>query len=120
MALVADEYGGISGVITIEDILEQIVGEIEDETDEHEQAQIRHKIDGIFTVEAITEIDDFNEFFDVGLADDEFDTVGGLVLHAFGRLPNVDETVTIDGFGFKVAAGDKRKITALEVKKIAL
>jgi magnesium and cobalt transporter len=120
MAIVVDEYGGVSGLLTIEDILEEIVGEIEDETDEHEQAQIRHKIDGIFTVEAITEIDDFNEFFDVGLADDEFDTVGGLVLHAFGRLPNIDETITIDGFGFKVVAGDKRKITILEVKKITL
>ena len=63
---------------------------------------------------------DFNEFFDVGLADDEFDTVGGLVLHAFGRLPSIDETITIEGFGFKVVAGDKRKITTLEVKKITL
>jgi magnesium and cobalt transporter len=120
MAIVVDEYGGVSGLLTIEDILEEIVGEIEDETDEHEQAQIRHKIDDIFTVEAITEIDDFNEFFDVGLADDEFDTVGGLVLHAFGRLPGIDETITVDGFGFKVVTGDKRKITTLEVKKITL
>lgn len=120
MAIVVDEYGGVSGLLTIEDILEEIVGEIEDETDEHEQAQIRHKIDDIFTVEAITEIDDFNEFFDVGLADDEFDTVGGLVLHAFGRLPSIDETITVDGFGFKVVTGDKRKITSLEVKKITL
>lgn len=120
MAIVVDEYGGVSGLLTIEDILEEIVGEIEDETDEHEQAQIRHKADGVFTIEAITEIDDFNEFFDVGLADDEYDTVGGLVLHAFGRLPKVDETIVVDGFGFKVIAGDSRKITTLEVKKIAL
>lgn len=120
MAIVVDEYGGVSGLLTIEDILEEIVGEIEDETDEHEQSPIRHKINGLFTVEAITEIDDFNEFFDVGLADDEFDTVGGLVLHAFGRLPNIDESVTIDGFEFTVIAGDKRKITELEVKKISL
>jgi len=119
MAIVVDEYGGVSGLLTIEDILEEIVGEIEDETDEHEEAPILPTESGSFNVEAITEIDDFNEFFDVGLADDEFDTVGGLVLHAFGRLPEINESIDIDGFSFKVTDGDNRKITRLEVTKIS-
>ena len=119
MAIVVDEYGGVSGLLTIEDILEEIVGEIEDETDEHEEAPILPTESGSFNVEAITEIDDFNEFFDVGRADDEFDTVGGLVLHAFGRLPEINESIDIDGFSFKVTDGDNRKITQLEVTKIS-
>lgn len=118
MAVVVDEYGGVSGLVTIEDILELIVGEIEDETDDHEEASILPTESGAFTVEAITEISDFNEFFDVGLADDEFDTVGGLVLHALGRLPELGETITIDNFHFKVTGGDNRKITQLEVTKV--
>ena len=118
MAIVVDEYGGMSGLVTIEDILEEIVGEIEDETDDHEEASILPTESGAFTVEAITEISDFNEFFDVGLADDEFDTVGGLVLHALGRLPELGETITIDNFHFKVTGGDNRKITQLEVTKV--
>ena len=118
MAIVVDEYGGVSGLVTIEDILEEIVGEIEDETDDHEEASILPTESGAFTVEAITEISDFNEFFDVGLAYDEFDTVGGLVLHALGRLPELGETITIDNFHFKVTGGDNRKITQLEVTKV--
>ena len=117
MAIVVDEYGGVSGLLTIEDILEEIVGEIEDETDEHEPEQIRATSDNQFQVEAITEISSFNEFFDVGLADDEFDTVGGLVVHAFGRLPDIGEITSIENFDFKVIAGDNRKITLLEVTK---
>ena len=117
MAIVVDEYGGVSGLLTIEDILEEIVGEIEDETDEHEPEQIRATSDNQFQVEAIAEISSFNEFFDVGLADDEFDTVGGLVVHAFGRLPDIDETTSIENFDFKVIAGDNRKITLLEVTR---
>ena len=117
MAIVVDEYGGVSGLLTIEDILEEIVGEIEDETDEHEPEQIRATSDNQFQVEAIAEISSFNEFFDVGLADDEFDSVGGLVVHAFGRLPDIDETTSIENFDFKVIAGDNRKITLLEVTK---
>ena len=117
MAMVVDEYGGVSGLLTIEDVLEEIVGEIEDETDEHEPEQISASGDNQFQVEAITEISDFNEFFDVGLADDEFDTVGGLVVHAFGRLPKINETTRIENFDFKVVTGDNRKITQLEVTK---
>lgn len=119
MAIVIDEYGGVSGLLTIEDVLEEIVGEIEDETDEHGPEQIR-KIDAnCYTVDAITEIADFNEYFDVGLPDDEFDTVAGLIIDALGRLPAVADTVVINDFHFTVVAGDRRKITQLEVTRIA-
>ena len=103
MAIVVDEYGG--------------VGEIEDETDEHEPEQIRKLGDNLYSVDAIAEIADFNEYFDVGLPDDEFDTVGGIVVHALGRLPKVDETVSIENFDFTVIAADKRKVTLLQVSK---
>ena len=117
MAIVVDEYGGVSGLLTIEDVLEEIVGEIEDETDEHEAEQIRNIGDNLFSVEAITEIDDFNEFFDIGFSDDEFDTVGGLVVQAFGHLPKIGESVSIENCNFKVIDGDNRKVDSLEVSK---
>ena len=119
MAIVVDEYGGVSGLLTIEDVLEEIVGEIEDETDEEEAEQIRQIDDNLYRIEAITEIDDFNEYFDIGFSDDEFDTVGGLVVHKFGRLPDIGESVSIENFDFKVVDGDSRKINLLEVKKNA-
>ena len=115
MAIVIDEYAGVSGLLTIEDILEEIVGEIEDETDEAEPEQIIALKNNKYSVDAITEISDFNEYFDVGLPDDEFDTVGGLVIDAFGRLPEINEVETIDKFKFKVIAGDSRKITRVQV-----
>jgi magnesium and cobalt transporter len=117
MAMVVDEYGGVSGLLTIEDVLEEIVGEIEDETDEHEAVQISKVSDDLYRVEAITEIEDFNEFFDIGFSDDEFDTVGGLVVHTFGRLPEIGESTSIENFDFKVIDGDSRKINMLEVSK---
>lgn len=117
MAMVVDEYGGVSGLLTIEDVLEEIVGEIEDETDEYEAEQIRKIDNNLYSVEAITEIDDFNEYFDLGFSDDEFDTLGGLVVHAFGHLPKIGETISIENFDFKVVDGDKRKINLLEVRK---
>jgi magnesium and cobalt transporter len=119
MAIVIDEYGGVSGLLTIEDVLEEIVGEIEDETDEYEPEQIRRLAENCFSIDAVTDIADFNEFFDVGLPDDEFDTVGGLVINAFGRLPSLKEKVTIDKFTFTVTGGDKRKITQLDVSKVS-
>ena len=119
MAIVVDEYGGVSGLLTIEDVLEEIVGEIEDETDEEEAEQISQIGDNLYRIEAITEIDDFNEYFDIGFSDDEFDTVGGLVVHKFGRLPDIGESVSIENFDFKVIDGDSRKINLLEVKKNA-
>ena len=118
MAIVIDEYAGVSGLLTTEDILEEIVGEIEDETDEAEPEQIIALKNNKYSVDAITEISDFNEYFDVGLPDDEFDTVGGLVIDAFGRLPEINEVETIDKFKFKVIAGDSRKITRVQVSLI--
>ena len=117
MAIVVDEYGGVSGLLTIEDVLEEIVGEIEDETDEQESAPIQVMSANLFSVSAITEIEVFNEFFDVGLADDEYDTVGGLVLQGFGRLPEINEEITISGFDFKVTNADRRKIISLSVRQ---
>ena len=118
MAIVIDEYAGVSGLLTIEDILEEIVGEIEDETDEAEPEQIIALKNNKYSVDAITELSDFNEYFDVGLPDEEFDTVGGLVIDAFGRLPEINEVETIDKFKFKVIAGDSRKITRVQVSLI--
>lgn len=116
MAIVVDEYGGVAGLITIEDVLEQIVGEIEDEHDaEEDDGNIRPFSDNGYIVKALTPIDDFNEFFDVGLPDDLFDTIGGLVTQRFGHLPQKDEQVELDGFSFKVLSADNRRIRLLQV-----
>ena len=117
MAIIVDEYSGVSGLLTIEDVLEEIVGEIEDETDEHEPEQILQMAENCYSVEAITTIDDFNEFFDVGIPDDDCDTIGGLVINAFGHLPNIGEKIQIDNFDFKVLNCDNRKVTLLEVNR---
>lgn len=117
MAIVIDEYGGIAGLITIEDVLEQIVGDIEDEHDEDEdEGNIKAFEDDGFIVKALTPIEDFNEHFDVGLPDDEFDTIGGLVTREFGHLPDKGETVRIDTFTFTVLASEHRRIRLLQVK----
>jgi magnesium and cobalt transporter len=118
MAIVVDEYGGVSGLLTIEDVLEEIVGEIEDETDEDEAEQIQQISENCYRVEAIMEVDDFNEYFDIGFPDDDCDTVGGLVINAYGQLPEIGENIRIENFNFKVIGGDNRKITLLEVSKI--
>ena len=117
MAIVLDEYGGVSGLLTIEDVLEEIVGEIEDETDEQEAEQIQQIAENCYRVEAIVEIDDFNEYFDIGFPDDDCDTVGGLVINAFGQLPEIGESVSIEEFHFKVIEGDNRRISLLEVSR---
>ena len=118
MAVVVDEYGGIAGLITIEDILEEIVGEIEDETDEEEQngAMIRLQQDGSHLIDALTPIEDFNEHFDTGVSNDEFDTIGGIIVQAFGKMPKVDETIEVNGFTFRVAEGDSRQVKLLEMQ----
>lgn len=118
MAVVVDEYGGVAGLITIEDVLEQIVGEIEDETDiDDDDGNIRPFDDNGFIVKALTPIEDFNEYFDVGLPDDDFDTIGGLVTQRFGHLPRKDESVDLDDFTFKVLAADNRRIRLLQVSR---
>lgn len=116
MAIVVDEYGGIAGLITIEDILEEIVGDIEDETDEDEGAMIRPQEDNCYLVDALTPIEDFNEHFDTGISDEEFDTIGGIIVQAFGRMPKVDESVRVDNFIFRVAEGDNRQVKLLEMR----
>ncbi|MFO6422882.1 CNNM family magnesium/cobalt transport protein CorC [Motilimonas sp. KMU-193] len=118
MAIVVDEYGGVSGLVTIEDILELIVGEIEDETDAEDtpQEDIRRISKRHYSVRALTPIEDFNEEFKVNFADDEQDTIGGMVMHAFGHLPARGESIEIDGFTFKVVSADKRRLIQLQVK----
>lgn len=115
MAIVIDEYGGVAGLVTIEDVLEEIVGEIEDETDVETDAFIRKLDASAFLVKALTPIDDFNEEFDSSFSDDEFDTIGGLIMQQFGRLPGRNETVVLEGFEFKVINADQRKIHSLRV-----
>lgn len=118
MAIVVDEFGGVSGLVTIEDILELIVGEIEDEYDagEDEQEQIRRVSKSVFAVHGLTPIEEFNDYFDTSFSDDEVDTVGGLVMHAFGHLPKKGEAVTLAGFTFKVVHADRRRLLQLQVK----
>ena len=114
IAIVVDEYGGVSGMVTIEDVLEQIVGEIEDEFDfdETEDNIIQDK-NGHFRVKASTEIEDFNEFFKVAFSNEEFSTIGGLIIHAFGHLPKRDEKITFQGFKITVLRADSRKLYSI-------
>lgn len=118
MAIVIDEYGGVAGLVTIEDVLEEIVGEIEDETDIDEDEFIRQITDSEFFVKALTPIDEFNEYFQTALSDEEFDTIGGLVIQAFGHMPARNETTSFNGFSFKVIHADQRKIQSLRVSKL--
>jgi len=116
MAIVVDEYGGVSGLITIEDVLEEIVGEIDDEYDEEEEALILPIADKRYQVQALTPIDDFNEMFESELSDDDYGTVGGLLLAEFGRVPEYDDIVTLeDRFEFRVTRADNRRIITLEM-----
>ena len=118
MALVIDEYGSVAGLVTIEDVLEEIVGEIEDETDIETDAFIRKIGTGDYLVKALTPIDDFNDEFGVDFSDDEFDTIGGLVMQQFGYLPSLNETATMEGLEFKVIGADQRKIESLLVRAL--
>ncbi|CUR44646.1 Magnesium and cobalt efflux protein CorC [Alloalcanivorax xenomutans] len=116
MAIVVNEYGGIAGLVTIEDVLEQIVGEIEDEHDiEEDDYLIKDLENGEHTVKALTPIEDFNEHFQCELSDEEFDTIGGLVMHAFGRLPGREESIDLGPFQFTVLSADGRTIRLLRV-----
>lgn len=120
IALVVDEYGGVSGMVTIEDVLEQIVGEIEDEFDADEtEANIMPESEGRFRVKALTEIEDFNAVLGVSVSADEFDTVGGLVVNKFGRVPKRGEQVSFAGLKFIVLRADSRRVHTLLVIKTA-
>ena len=115
MAMAIDEFGGVSGLVTIEDILELIVGDIEDEYDEVEDRDIRRLSPSVYSVRALTPVEDFNEIFGTSFSDDEMDTIGGLVMQYFGRLPIRGEMITIDGYQFKVTIVDRRRIIQLHV-----
>jgi magnesium and cobalt transporter len=115
LAIVVDEYGGVAGMVTIEDVLEQIVGEIEDEHDIDEDTFIRKYSDVNYTVKALTPIEDFNEYFETGFSDEEFDTIGGLVTHKLGRLPKRGETIILDSMSFQVINADNRRIHLMKV-----
>lgn len=116
MALVVDEYGGVSGLVTIEDVIEQIVGDIDDEFDVEDDHNIRKEAERQFTVRGVTRIDEFNDYFGAHLSEEEgFDTVAGLLMKQFGRLPRRGESATIDCFEFRVTRADRRRIDALRV-----
>ena len=117
MAIVIDEYGGVAGLVTIEDVLEQIVGEIDDEHDDAEDpyALIAAQADGQYLVDALTPISDFNARFGADFDDDEYDTIGGLITAAIGHLPEAGEELTLSRFGFRVARADARRLHTLHV-----
>src|SRR5262245_1488041 len=119
IAIVVDEYGGVSGLVTIEDVLEQIVGDIEDEYDfDDSEDNIVREQGGLYRVKAQTEIADFNQVFGTKYSDADFDTVGGLVLHRFGRLPRRGEAITIDGLRVQVLRSDSRRLHVLQVHRL--
>ena len=118
MAVVVDEYGGVSGLATIEDVLEQIVGEIDDEHDADSAPPIQPQDGGKFAVQALTRIEEFNEFFNTEISDADYDTVGGLVMHELGRLPRRGEQLEYAGLRFKVLRGDRRRLHTLEVTRL--
>ena len=123
MAIVVDEYGGVSGLLTIEDVLEEIVGEIDDEHDPEEAEFIAPDTDiderPCFAVRALTRIEDFNDYFGCELTDDDdYETIGGLVMHELGRLPQLGESLTFGGFIFRVTEADSRRIDALQVNRL--
>ncbi len=117
MAIVVDEYGGVAGLVTIEDVLEQIVGEIDDEHDEavDDSKLIAVQADGQYVVDALTPIEDFNARFGASFPDDEYDTIGGLVTEAIGHLPETGEELTLDRFVFRVIRADARRVQAFRV-----
>ncbi|WP_126453175.1 HlyC/CorC family transporter [Sulfuriflexus mobilis] len=118
MAIVVDEYGGVAGLVTIEDVLEQIVGDIEDEHDFDENAAILKLNNDEFTVKALTEVDEFNEYFGTNYSDDEFDTIGGLVMNSFGHVPKRNEIVILGEWQFRVMRADKRRVHLLKVIRL--
>ena len=119
MAIVIDEYGGVSGLVTIEDIIEQIVGDIEDEFDEDESADNIHAVSAErWRINAVTEIEDVNAFFGTDYSDEEADTIGGLVIQELGRLPVRGEKVVVGPLQFTVARADKRRLHTLMAERV--
>lgn len=118
MAIVVDEYGGVSGLVTIEDILEQIVGNIEDEFDIQETDFIKKHSDSSYTIKALTPIEEFNQYFDADLSDDEYDTIGGLIMHGFGHMPRRGECIDIGNYHFEILNADQRQIHIVQATVI--
>ena len=118
MAIVVDEYGRISGLLTIEDVLEQIVGDIEDEFDAEDLPMIREKGKGRFEVDALIRIEDFNEFFETQYLDEDFDTLGGMIINKLGKFPEKGESLLINPLTFKIIISDSRKLQLIEVREI--
>ena len=117
MAIVLDEYGGVAGLVTIEDVLEQIVGDIDDEHDTDEDVNIRDHGNGQYSVRALTPIEEFNELLEAEFSDAEFDTIGGVIMTEFGHMPKPGESTVIDGFHFKVLVADSRRIHLVQVDR---
>jgi magnesium and cobalt transporter len=115
MAIVVDEYGGVAGLVTIEDVLEQIVGDIDDEYDVEDDLDIRREGPRQFTVRAQTRIEDFNQYFNTEFSDEEFDTIGGLLMHHLGRVPRRGESFVFGDIDFKVLRADRRRLETLRV-----
>jgi magnesium and cobalt transporter len=115
IAMVVDEYGGVCGLVTIEDVIEQIVGEIDDEHDVEDDQTIRKERPREFTVRALTPIGDFNQYFSTKFSDEEYDTIGGLLMQEFGRLPRRGETIKIGDLEFRIVRADRRRIDLLRV-----
>src|SRR5262249_3809024 len=115
MAIVVDEYGGVAGLVTIEDVLEQIVGDIDDEYDHAEAAPILKQDERRFLVAGLTPLEEFNKYFAVEFPTDEFDTIGGLVMQRFGHMPKRGESIKIDKFNFNVQRADNRRVHMLQV-----
>ncbi|MGH1541159.1 MAG: HlyC/CorC family transporter [Arenicella sp.] len=117
MAIVVDEYGAISGLVTIEDVLEQIVGEIDDEYDEfdEDQSMIRKSSDGGFIIKAVLPIDEFNAYFKTNLEDKRADTMGGLISQKLGRVPEMGDKVTIKKVQFEVLHADSRRVHLMRI-----
>jgi magnesium and cobalt transporter len=119
MALVVDEYGGVAGLVTIEDVMEQIVGDIDDEFDVEDDQNIRPEGERLYSVRGATRIEEFNEHFNTTLPDSEFETVAGLVMKQFGRVPRRGESVTIADWEFRVVRTNRRRIDSLRVTPIS-
>lgn len=119
MAIVVDEYGGVAGLVTIEDVLEQIVGDIEDEHDFDEDTLIVKHSESRYMIKALTPINEFNDYFHASLSDGEFDTVGGLLMHKFGRLPKRGEQCNLGRYHFKILRADSRRIYLLQLQVMA-
>lgn len=118
MAIVVDEYAGVAGLITLEDIIEEIVGDIEDEHDIEDDPYIKEHSKNRYTVRALTTINEFNNFFSVEFSDSEYETIGGLVLHAFGHVPKRNDNIEIEGFHIKILHADERKIKLMRINKL--